>query len=111
MNSLVGRVAFFGMTIARFSARGGSAPTLSPHPVRCPKAQGIGDSSAFCVVTGLSRQGDGRGVLVYRLGRGLSPKPRAAAFRSNTLSIFALIFASYSSIDWVTYSSPYLSIL
>jgi hypothetical protein len=54
---------------------------------------------------------DGLGRLFYLCGSGLSWKPIAAAFRPSTFNMLALILASYSSIDWVTYSSPYLSIL
>ncbi len=55
---------------------------------------------------------DGRlDPLSYWAGSGLSWKPSAAAFRSSALNMLALVLASYSSIDWVTYSWPYLSIL
>ena len=48
---------------------------------------------------------------LYCVGIGLSWKPIAAAFRCSAFNILAFILASYSSIDWVTYSWPYLSIL
>ena len=67
--------------------------------------------SALSVVTGLSPEGNGLDRLIYLLGTGLSWKPIAAAFRSSTFNMLAFSLASYSSIDWVTYSSPCLSIL
>jgi hypothetical protein len=67
--------------------------------------------SALCVATGLSINGDGLDRRSHYVGSGLSWKPIAAALRFSVSSVLALIFASYSSIDWVTYSSPYLSIL
>jgi len=67
--------------------------------------------SALCVATGRSRDGDGLGRLIYSLASGMSWKPIAVAFRFSVLNILAFILASYSSIDWVTYCSPYLSIL
>ena len=57
------------------------------------------------------RDGDGLGGVIYGLGSGLSWNPIAIAFRSSAFNTLVFIFASYSSIDWVTYSSPYLSIL
>jgi hypothetical protein len=68
-------------------------------------------SSALCVAKDLSREGDGLDRLTYFVGSGLSWKPIAAAFRFSVSSILAFILASYSSIDWTTYSWPYLSIL
>ena len=65
----------------------------------------------MCMATGLSRDGDGLDRLTYCVGSGLSWKPIAAAFRFSDFNILAFILASYSSIDWVTYSWPYLSIL
>jgi hypothetical protein len=73
-------------------------------------ARGVG-CSALCVVTGLSRDRDGLDRVTYFVGTGLSWKPIAAAFRFSVSSILAFSLASYSSIDWVTYSWPYLSIL
>jgi hypothetical protein len=73
-------------------------------------ARGAG-SSALCVAPGLSRDGDGLDRLIYGVGIGVSWKPIAAALRSSTFNILAFILASYSSIDWTTYSWPYLSIL
>ena len=57
------------------------------------------------------RDGDGLSRPIYWLGSGLSWNPIAAAFRSSTFNRLSFILASYSSIDWVTYSSPCLSIL
>ena len=82
-----------------------------PDPQRCKRMREELVSSALCVATGLSRDGDGLDQPCHVVGSGLSWKPIAAAFRFSVSSILALILASYSSIDWVTYSSPYLSIL
>ena len=46
----------------------------------------------------------------YCVGSGLSWKPIAAAFRFSAFNTLAFTLASYSSIDCVTYSWPYLSI-
>jgi hypothetical protein len=78
------------------------------HRSRMPEKVG---SSALCVAKDLSREGDGLDRLTYFVGSGVSSKPIVAAFRLIEARILALIWASYSSIDWVTYSSPYLSIL
>ena len=66
--------------------------------------------SALCMATGLSRDGDRLDRLTYCVGSGLSSKPIAAAFRFSAFNILAFTLASYSSIDCVTYSWPYLSI-
>ena len=86
------------------------AQTSPRPPASLTDAREVG-SSALCVATGLSREGDGLDRLTYFVGSGLSWKPIAAAFRFSVSSILAFIWASYSSIDWVTYSWPYLSIL
>ena len=83
----------------------------SPTPQICQRNAGGVGSLALCVATGRSCDGDGLDRLIYCVGSGLSWKPMAAAFRVKTLSILAFILASYSSIDCVTYSWPYLSIL
>ena len=66
--------------------------------------------SALCMATGLSRDGGRLDPLTYCVGSGLSWKPSAAAFRFSDFKMLALTLASYSSIDCVTYSWPYLSI-
>ena len=66
--------------------------------------------STLCMATGLSRNGDRLDPLTYCVGSGLSCKPMAAAFRFSALNVLAFTLASYSSIDCVTYSWPYLSI-
>jgi hypothetical protein len=66
--------------------------------------------SALCMATGLSRDGDRLDPLTYCVGSGLSWKPSAAAFRFSAFNTLAFTLASYSSIDCVTYSWPYLSI-
>ena len=83
---------------------------ISPRP---PIATNLGgmDFAALSIVTRLSRDGDGLDRFRYSVGIGLSWKPIAVAFRWSALTRLALILASYSSIDWVTYSSPCLSIL
>jgi hypothetical protein len=83
----------------------------SPGPQASRTEAGRVAPSALCVAKGLPRAGDGLGRPIYLLGSGLSWNPIAAAFRSNTFNTLAFILASYSSIDWVTYSSPCLSIL
>ena len=90
-----------------YSAKRKSPPDPRVLLVDSPAVGG----SALCVATGLSRVGDGLDRVGYGVASGLSWKPIAAAFRFSVSSILALILASYSSIDWVTYSSPYLSIL
>jgi hypothetical protein len=72
-------------------------------------ARGAG-SLALCVALGLSRDGDRLDRLTYCVGSGLSWKPIAAAFRFSDFKMLAFTLASYSSIDCVTYSWPYLSI-
>jgi hypothetical protein len=67
--------------------------------------------SALCMATGLSRDGDRLDALTYCVGNGVSWKPSAAAFRLSAFNMLASSLASYSAIDCVTYSSPYLSIL
>jgi hypothetical protein len=89
------------------------------HPPRCANlpqtpasltdAREVG-SPALPIASDRSRVGDGLDWLIYSVGSGLSPKPIAAAFRFSVSSILAFNLASYSSIDWVTYSWPYLSI-
>ena len=79
-------------------------------PVSLTDAAGFG-FSALCMTTGLSRDGDRLDRLTYCVGSGLSWKPIAAAFRRSAFNMLAFILASYSSIDSVTYSWPYLSIL
>jgi hypothetical protein len=91
------------LSIARFLAElVVGDPAISPWPPgmasRWPR--GVG-RSALCVVTGLSRDGDGLDRFPY-VGSGLSWKPIAAAFRFSVSSILAFILASYSSIDWAT---------
>ena len=82
----------------------------SPRPpVSRTDAGGFG-FSALCMTTGLSRGGDRLDPLTYCVGSGLSWKPIAAAFRFSAFNILAFTLASYSSIDCVTYSWPYLSI-
>ena len=66
--------------------------------------------SALCVTTGLSRDGDRLDPPSYCVGNGLSCKPMAAAFRFSDFKMLAFTLASYSAIDCVTYSWPYLSI-
>ena len=78
-------------------------------PVSRTDAGGFG-FSALCMTTGLSRGGDRLDPLTYCVGSGLSWKPSAAAFRFSAFNILAFTLASYSSIDCVTYSWPYLSI-
>jgi hypothetical protein len=85
------------------------AQNIPGPPASRPDAGGVG-CSALCVATGLSRDGDGLYRLIYSVATGVSWKPIAAAFRASVFNRLAFIFASYSSIDWVTYSSPYLSI-
>jgi len=87
-----------------------NAQTPPKPPAWRSDARGVG-SLALCVATGLSRDGDGLDRLTYSVGSGLSWKPIAAAFRFSVFNMLAFIWASYSSIDWVTYSWPYLSIL
>ena len=79
-------------------------------PVSRTDAGGFG-FSALCMTTGLSRDGDRLDPLSYCVGSGLSWKPSAAAFRFSDFKMLACTLASYSSIDCVTYSCPYLSIL
>jgi hypothetical protein len=81
----------------------------SRPPVSRTDAGGFG-FSALCMTTGLSRGGDRLDPLTYCVGSGLSWKPSAAAFRFSAFNILAFTLASYSSIDCVTYSWPYLSI-
>ena len=78
-------------------------------PVSQTDAGGFG-FSALCMTTGLSRGGDRLDPLTYCVGSGLSWKPIAAAFRFSAFNTLAFTLASYSSIDCVTYSWPYLSI-
>ena len=87
------------------------AAQTTPRPPGSRTAPRGVDSLALCVAIGLPREGDGLGRPIYLLGSGLSWKPIAFAFRSSDLNMLALILASYSSIDFVTYSSPCLSIL
>jgi hypothetical protein len=88
----------------------GDAHTSPKPPASLTEAREV-RFPALCVAISLSRDGGGLDRLVYCAGKGLSWNPIAAAFRFSVFSILALIWASYSSIDWVTYSSPYLSIL
>ena len=105
---------YSGMTGHNRFDRGFSRQRSANLPPRPPTfgtdAGGLG-FSALCVAVGLSRDGDGLDRNPYCVGIGLSWKPIAAAFRFSVSNILALILASYSSIDCVTYSSPYLSIL
>jgi hypothetical protein len=83
----------------------------SPQPpVPRTEAGGFG-FSALCMATGLSRDGDRLDPPTYCVDSGLSWKPIAAAFRFSDFKMLACTLASYSSIDCVTYSCPYLSIL
>jgi hypothetical protein len=110
MNSLRGQAAFGDHTPWFVRSVADDAQTF-PGPLGLrTDVRGVG-RSALCVVTDLSRDGDGLGRPIYLLGRGLSWKPIAAAFRSSAFNRLAFILASYSTIDWVTYSSPCLSIL
>jgi hypothetical protein len=84
---------------------------ILPHPKLADRSFGGVRSAALRVVLGLSRDGDGLDRLIQGVGIGVNSKPIALALRSSTLNILAFILASYSSIDWVTYSWPYLSIL
>ena len=79
-------------------------------PTSRTDARGVG-SPALCVANGLSRDRDGLDRVTYWVGIGVSWKPIAIALRCSTLNILALVLASYSSIDWTTYSWPYFSIL
>ncbi len=63
------------------------------------------------MTAGLSRDGDRLNSLAYYVVIGVSSKPSIAAFRFRDFNMLAFAFASYSSIDCVTYSWPYLSIL
>jgi hypothetical protein len=83
--------------------------TIPPTPVPRTDAGGFG-FSALCMTTGLSRNGNRLDSLTYCVGSGLSWKPSIAAFRFSDLRMLAVTLASYSSIDCVTYSWPYLSI-
>ena len=87
--------------------------TLGKPPLTPALRVKAGDArfAALCVVRSLSRDGDGIGRLSYGVGIGVSWKPIAAALRWSAFSILTFILASYSSIDWTTYSWPYLSIL
>ena len=80
-----------------------------PTPSVVSRCRRIG-CSALCIATGMPPDGDRLGRLAY-VGSGVSWKPIAAAFRFSALSILASTLAWYSSIDCVTYSWPYLSIL
>lgn len=83
-------------------------PPLAPSIAnRCRRIWGF---SALCMATGLSRHGDRLDRLSYGVGSGLSSKPSAAAFRFSAFNTLAFTLASYSAIDCVTYSWPYLSI-
>ena len=92
------------------AARGECAPyvrafamgNFPPDPQRRELMAGKLVFSALCVATSLWRDGHGLYPLTYCVGNGLSWKPIAAAFRFSVSSILALIFASYSSIDWTT---------
>jgi hypothetical protein len=110
MNSESGQrfLADVAQVVWGFSAR--LRADLPQSPVLRMDAGGVG-SLALCVTTGPRHDGDGLDPLIYCVGSGLSWKPMAAAFRVKTFNILAFILASYSSIDWVTYSWPYLSIL
>ena len=103
--------ALCGATARRlFLARAlDDANNLPRPPVSRTDAGGFG-FSALCMTTGLSRGGDRLDPLTYCVGSGLSWKPSAAAFRFSAFNILAFTLASYSSIDCVTYSWPYLSI-
>ena len=73
-------------------------------------AGGVG-SPALCLANGLLRDRDGLDRVTYWVGIGVSWKPIAATFRFSAFNMLAFVSASYSSIDCVTYSWPYLSIL
>jgi hypothetical protein len=98
--------------LARFYCGSGTRrrAKIPPTPTWRTDAWGVA-CSALCVARGLSRGGDCLDRLSYRAGKGVSSKPIAAAFRWRTFNILAFSLASYSSIDCVTYSWPYLSIL
>ena len=84
--------------------------TIPPGPqYRQPMPEDL-VSAALCMATGLSHDGDRLDRVTYCVGSGLSWKPIAAAFRFSAFNILALTLASYSAIDCVTYSWPYLSI-
>ncbi len=85
------------------------AQTTPRAPALRTDGRGVG-FSALSVVACRSRVGDGLHRVSYCAGSGLSWKPIAAAFRFRAFNMLAFILASYSSIDRVTYSSPYLSI-
>ena len=84
--------------------------TLPRPPMSRKDGRGAG-SAALCVAKDLSRRGDGLIQLIYCVAIGVSWKPIAFALRCSDFNRLALILASYSSIDWTTYSWPYLSIL
>jgi hypothetical protein len=88
-----------------------NTPTMPPRPpVPRTDAGGFG-FSALCMTTGLSRDGDRLDPPTYCGDSGLSWKPSAAAFRFSDFKMLACTLASYSAMDCVTYSCPYLSIL
>ena len=87
-----------------------TTPTIPPWPQVSRTGAGGFGFSALCMATGLSRHGDRLDPLTYCVGSGLSSKPSAAAFRFSDFKMLTLTLASYSSIDCVTYSWPYLSI-
>ena len=110
MNSLGFAVAVADRSQRVSGFRGQARADVPLAPSTANGRRGFG-RSALSVVTGPSRDGDGLGGVIYGLGTGLSWNPIAIAFRSNDFNQLVFIFASYSAIDWVTYSSPYLSIL
>jgi hypothetical protein len=106
---------------ASYAVWGGYAETVpgssvgrrqqSPQPPAPRTEAGGFGFSALCMTTGLSRDGDRLDPPTYCVDSGLSWKPIAAAFRFSDFKMLACTLASYSSIDCVTYSCPYLSIL
>ena len=99
-----------GLNIGRFAFESGTEGIIPPTPRivnRYPRIRLV------IVVRGLWRVSRWRPPCpgLYGVGSGLSWKPIAAAFRSSDFNALAFILASYSSIDCVTYSWPYLSIL
>ena len=86
-------------------------PKTSPRPPMSRKDGGDAGSLALCAAKDLSRHGDGLFRLIYCVAMGVSWKPIAFALRCSALKRLAVILASYSSIDWRTYSWPCLSIL
>ncbi len=94
---------------------GGSGSSVGRHP-QSPLAPSVANRCRrICFLSVIHghrpvAHGDRLDPLTYCVGSGLSCKPMAAAFRFSDFKMLAFTLASYSSIDCVTYSWPYLSI-